>query len=47
MNIPNQGTVRFTSDYSKENTWVEVGEFSRDGETWMQFLGMELTRIDN
>jgi hypothetical protein len=45
MTIPNQGTARFTSDYSKENTWVEVGEFSRDGETWMQFLGMELTRI--
>lgn len=45
MTIPNQGTIRFTSDYSQENKWIEVGEFSRDGETWMQFLGMELTRI--
>ncbi|WP_162919930.1 hypothetical protein [Hanstruepera ponticola] len=45
MEIPNQGTVRFTSDYSKDNTWVEIGEFSRDGENWMQFLGMELTKI--
>ncbi|MFL0352320.1 hypothetical protein [Xanthomarina sp. GH4-25] len=47
MTIPNQGTARFTSDYSTENTWIEVGEFSRDGETWIQFLGMELIRIDN
>lgn len=47
MTIPNQGTARFTSDYSQKNKWVEIGEFSKDGENWMQFLGMELTRIDD
>jgi len=47
MEVPNQGTVRFTSDYSKENTWIEVGEFSRDGENWIQFLGMELTKTQD
>ena len=45
MVIPNQGTVRFTSDYSKEDKWIEIGEFSKDGENWMQFLGMDLTKI--
>ena len=43
IDTPNGGKVRFTSDYSTENKWIEMGEFSRDGENWMQFLGMELT----
>lgn len=47
MVIPNQGTVRFTSDYSQKDKWIEMGEFSRDGENWMQFLGMDLTRVAN
>ncbi|HMB99864.1 MAG TPA: hypothetical protein VKN14_02380 [Flavobacteriaceae bacterium] len=46
IDIPNGSKVRFTSDYSTENKWVEIGEFSRDGENWMQFLGMELTKVD-
>ncbi|MDU8885339.1 hypothetical protein RXV94_04140 [Yeosuana sp. MJ-SS3] len=47
IDIPNGSKVRFTSDYSTENKWVEIGEFSRDGENWMQFLGMELTKVEN
>ncbi len=45
LELPNQGTVRFTSDYSQKDKWIEIGEFSRDGENWMQFLGMDLTRV--
>jgi len=47
IDTPNGGKVRFTSDYSTKNKWVEIGEFSRDGENWMQFLGMELTKFEN
>jgi len=44
MEIPNSGKVRFTVDFSIDDKWTEIGEFSRDGINWMQFLGMELTR---
>jgi len=46
LDVPNGGKVRFTADFSTENKWIEVGEFSRDGETWMQFLGMELDKVE-
>ncbi|MCF7803734.1 MAG: hypothetical protein K9N46_00345 [Candidatus Marinimicrobia bacterium] len=38
------GTIRYTTIVTK-NTWTETGEYSRDGETWRQFLGMELQRM--
>lgn len=45
MDVPNNGKVRFTAEYT-DSTWQEIGEFSRDGgESWMQFLGMDLMRI--
>ena len=44
MEIPNQGKIRFIVDFSTDNKWIETGEFSRDGVSWMKFLGMELTR---
>jgi len=47
MDIPNGSKIRFTTDYSTENKWMEVGEFSRDGNNWVQFLAMELTKITN
>jgi len=47
LDIPNGSKVRFTADYTIENKWTEIGEFSRDGENWMQFLGMELTKLEN
>ncbi|HEX9828005.1 MAG TPA: hypothetical protein VGA80_15505 [Flavobacteriaceae bacterium] len=47
LDIPNGSKIRFTADYSTENKWVEIGEFSRDGSNWVQFLGMELTKTAN
>jgi beta-N-acetylglucosaminidase len=46
MEIPNQGKVRFTVDFSTEKKWVEIGEFSRDGENWMKFLDLNLDKIE-
>lgn len=45
MDIPNQGKVKFTVDFSTNNKWIEIGEFSRDGENWMKFLEMNLDKI--
>jgi len=47
LDIPNGSKVRFTTDFNTENKWYEIGEFSRDGNQWMQFLNMELTKITN
>ena len=41
--IPGQGTVRYTTDYST-GKWVENGEFSRDGKSWMPIMSMTLER---
>lgn len=38
------GTVRYTIDLSKPGHWTEIGEYSADGEHWMQFLELKLTR---
>jgi hypothetical protein len=40
------GFVRFTTDFSVENKWSAIGEFSRDGQSWMQFLETQLTRVE-
>lgn len=37
------GRVRNTARYTKDE-WHEVGEFSRDGTTWMQIMEMRLRR---
>ncbi|CAN5449656.1 hypothetical protein BH10ACI2_BH10ACI2_18010 [soil metagenome] len=42
--IPNVGTVRYTIKISDTN-WSEIGEFSRDGKTWMQNFEMKLDRV--
>jgi hypothetical protein len=39
------GKVRFTVDIS-EQEWREKGEFSQDGETWREFFGMTLNRVE-
>lgn len=41
--IPNFGTVRYTIKVD-DTTWFEIGEFSRDGKTWMQNFEMKLTK---
>ncbi|OJJ15277.1 hypothetical protein BKI52_38320 [marine bacterium AO1-C] len=38
------GTIRFSMDFSKANHWVEKGEYSPDGERWVQFFAMNLKR---
>ena len=40
-----QGRVRFTIRLTEKGEWNEVGEFSRDGEKWMQFFEMTLTKV--
>ncbi|MEQ1643114.1 MAG: DUF1579 family protein [Pyrinomonadaceae bacterium] len=42
--IPNAGTVRYTVKID-DTTWFEIGEFSRDGKTWMQNFEMKLTKV--
>ena len=45
LEIPNGSKVRFTSDYSEENKWIETGEFSRDGKNYNTFMEMNLIRV--
>ena len=42
-----RGKIRYNImiDTSKK-TWNETGEFSQDGNTWMKFLDMNLTKVD-
>lgn len=45
--IPNRGEVRFTMKQTERGEWHEVGEFSRDGQTWIKFLEMTLTKVSS
>ncbi len=40
-----QGRVRYTIRLTEKGEWNEVGEFSRDGEKWMQFFEMTLAKV--
>ena len=40
-----QGRVRYTIRLTDKGEWNEVGEFSRDGEKWMQFFEMTLAKV--
>jgi mono/diheme cytochrome c family protein len=42
---PNGGEIRY-SIVIEDGVWHEVGEFSRDGESWHQFFEMHLKRLD-
>ncbi|MDZ4707456.1 MAG: hypothetical protein SH818_03555 [Saprospiraceae bacterium] len=44
MVTPQGGTVRFTTDFTESNKWKEMGEFSRDGNSWMKIMEMELLK---
>lgn len=37
-------TIRYTIN-TANNTWLEVGEVSKDGKTWMKFLEMKLEKV--
>jgi hypothetical protein len=39
-----QGKIRYTIRLNDKGQWNEVGEFSRDGTTWMKFFEMTLTK---
>lgn len=39
-----QGRVRYTIRLTEKGEWNEVGEFSRDGQSWMKFFEMTLVR---
>jgi hypothetical protein len=43
LDTPN-GKVRYTIRLTEKGEWNEVGEFSRDGEKWMKFFEMMLTK---
>ena len=45
FDIPSGGKSRYniTLDPTR-NTWNEIGEFSRDGATWMKFFEMNLVK---
>jgi len=40
-----QGRIRYTIRLTEKGQWNEIGEFSRDGEKWMQFFEMTLTKV--
>lgn len=42
---PQGGRVRYTIRLTEKGEWKESGEFSRDGEKWMKFFEMTLTKI--
>ena len=44
MDVP-QGKMRYTISLTEKGEWFEVGEFSRDGEKWMKFFEMTLTKV--
>ena len=40
----NGGIVRFTEDFSEEDKWTTVGEYSADGNRWFTFMQYKLQR---
>ncbi|MEP6902238.1 MAG: hypothetical protein ABJA66_10840 [Actinomycetota bacterium] len=38
------GTIRYTIKTAND-VWFEIGEFSKDGKTWMKFFEMKLDRV--
>jgi hypothetical protein len=38
------GKIRYTIRHTDKASWHEVGEFSRDGNEWMKFFEMTLTK---
>lgn len=44
--LPNgAGRIRYRVDLSQPGVWKEVGEFSRDGETWLPTLSIDLKKV--
>jgi hypothetical protein len=46
FDIPSGGKSRYTITLNPANkTWYEVGEYSRDGQQWFNFIEMNLTKL--
>ncbi len=46
FDIPSGGKTKYTIHIDPANkTWNEIGEFSRDGSTWMRFFEMNLKKM--
>ena len=46
MKIPQFGDVRYTIKLDDKGRWLEIGEVSRDGNTWRKYFEMTLQRVD-
>lgn len=42
---PRGGNIRFTIKLNEKGQWYEIGEMSRDGQTWLKFFEMTLNRV--
>lgn len=42
---PRIGKIRYTVTHTLADEWHEIGEWSRDGSTWTQFMEMTLKRV--
>lgn len=45
FDTPDGGKVRYSISLNDKGEWREVGEFSRDGNQWMQFMEMNLQKV--
>jgi hypothetical protein len=46
FDIPSGGKSKYTITLDPtKKTWYETGEYSRDGNTWMKFIDLNLTKI--
>jgi hypothetical protein len=45
FSTPDGGRIRYSISLNDRGEWHEVGEFSRDGNQWMQFMEMTLQRV--
>jgi hypothetical protein len=41
----NAGQIRYHVDLSQPDTWIETGEYSRDGTQWLPTIRMELKKV--
>lgn len=41
-----QGKIRYSVSQTADDGWFETGEFSGDGQNWMKFFEMTLTRVN-
>src|SRR5688572_27445141 len=47
FDIPSGGKTRYSITIDPTaKTWIEIGEFSRDGNTWMKYFEMNLKKVD-